>query len=98
MCVRHTHVTAGLALLRSMVSSQMQYSMRKHRKQPISSNPVAELIQKIQLAWKIFFPDAPPVRSNAALCASSKPLLRLAISALGGTCRASGLLQTLQTL
>lgn len=49
---------ADAAALRSMVSSQFQYSIRRAARKT-TGNPVSDLIHKIQLAWRIFFPEAP---------------------------------------
>eukprot|EP00199_Chlamydomonas_sp_CCMP681_P005674 CAMPEP_0119101730 /NCGR_PEP_ID=MMETSP1180-20130426/703_1 /TAXON_ID=3052 ORGANISM="Chlamydomonas cf sp, Strain CCMP681" /NCGR_SAMPLE_ID=MMETSP1180 /ASSEMBLY_ACC=CAM_ASM_000741 /LENGTH=240 /DNA_ID=CAMNT_0007085897 /DNA_START=37 /DNA_END=759 /DNA_ORIENTATION=- len=58
---RSSHQEQDLALLRSMVSSQFQYSSRRPRTKPPPASKVTDLITKIQLAWKIFFPDPPMV-------------------------------------
>uniref|UniRef100_A0A7S0S6A3 Uncharacterized protein n=1 Tax=Chlamydomonas leiostraca TaxID=1034604 RepID=A0A7S0S6A3_9CHLO len=42
--------------LRSMVSSQFQYQVRRPKP---TGNPVTDFMTKVQLAWKIFFPEAP---------------------------------------
>ena len=44
-----------------MVSSTMQYSRvgTRAKKAQGPSNPVSSFIQKVSLAWRIFFPDAP---------------------------------------
>ncbi len=52
---------ADAAALRTALSSSFQYSVRRAaRKQ--TGNPVTDLMHKLQLAWKIFFPDPPKVR------------------------------------
>lgn len=53
------------AVLKSMVSSQFQFQRRQPSK-PARTNPVSEFMQKLHVAWKIFFPDAPKVGSGAA--------------------------------
>ena len=45
-----------------MVSSTMQYTRagtKSRKAQQASSNPVSTFFQKVSLAWRIFFPDAP---------------------------------------
>jgi hypothetical protein len=43
-----------------MVSSTMQYSRGpRPKKAQAPSNPVSSFFQKVSLAWRIFFPDAP---------------------------------------
>lgn len=48
------------SVLRNMVSSQFQYSVRRAAKKS-TGNPVTDFISKVQLAWRIFFPDQPKV-------------------------------------
>jgi len=46
-----------------MVSSQFQYQVRKNKKNAQPNNPVSDFMQKVQVAWRIFFPEQPEVRT-----------------------------------
>mmetsp|Transcript_37680 Transcript_37680/g.83913 ORF Transcript_37680/g.83913 Transcript_37680/m.83913 type:complete len:210 (+) Transcript_37680:193-822(+) len=42
----------------AVVSSTLHYSSKSSKVKP-SGNPVSDFVTKVQLAWKIFFPDKP---------------------------------------
>jgi hypothetical protein len=44
-----------------MVASQFQYQVKKNRKDAQPKNPVSDFVQKLNVAWKIFFPEQPQV-------------------------------------
>ncbi|KAF5829444.1 hypothetical protein DUNSADRAFT_16068 [Dunaliella salina] len=47
------------AVLKSMVASQFQYQVRKNRKNAEPKNPVSDFVHKLNVAWRIFFPEQP---------------------------------------
>lgn len=56
------HVSDGdAAVLKNMVASQFQYQVKKNKKDAQPKNPVSDFVQKLHVAWKIFFPEQPQV-------------------------------------
>lgn len=54
------------AVLKSMVSSQFQYQVRKNKRDAQPKNPVSDFVQKLNVAWRIFFPEQPEVSAAGA--------------------------------
>ena len=50
-------------MLRSMLSSQFQYQVRSGGKK---GGKFAEFVHKLHVAWRIFFPEQPEVRTGTA--------------------------------
>eukprot|EP00967_Tisochrysis_lutea_P031497 scaffold37132_cov23-Tisochrysis_lutea.AAC.3 len=56
------------AVLKSMVASQFQYQVRKNRKNAEPKNPVSDFVHKLNVAWRIFFPEQPKVCVCGCAC------------------------------